>query len=199
MGLRVVGAGLGRTGTNSLMTALEMILPGECHHMYKVFVNNEGEAWRDIGRGKTELLAEVLSRYVAAVDWPAAAYWEQLAADNPDALILLSVRESGEKWFKSASDTIFPSLTTAPESPWKEMVTELIVDKFAGADLTDKDACIAAYEAHNAYVREHADPKRLLEWQATEGWGPICERLGVPVPDEPFPHTNTSEEWANRR
>src|SRR5687768_9459578 len=134
MGLRVVGAGLGRTGTNSLMTALERLLGGECHHMYKVFVNNEGEAWRDIGRGKTELLAEVLSRYVAAVDWPAAAYWDQLAADNPDALILLSVRESGEKWFKSASDTIFPSLVSAPEGPWKEMVTELIVEKFAGAD-----------------------------------------------------------------
>ncbi|MEY2467416.1 MAG: hypothetical protein QOF21_114 [Actinomycetota bacterium] len=198
MSLRVVGAGLGRTGTNSLMTALEMILDGPCHHMYKVFVNDEGETWRDIGRGRTELLSEVLSDCVAAVDWPSSAYWEQLAADNPDAIILLSTRSSGEAWFKSATDTIFGVLADAPESPWKEMVTELIVEKFAGGDLTNKDACIAAYDAHNAYVREHADPGRLLEWQPTDGWEPICAALGLPVPNDPFPHTNSTEEFLGR-
>ena len=197
MALRVVGAGWGRTGTNSLMTALETLLGGPCHHMYKVFVNEEAEKWRDIGRGDTALLGEVMGNYVAAVDWPAAAYWERLAADNPDSVILLSTRASGEAWFKSASDTIFPALTAADDSPWKEMVTELIV-KHLGGDVTDKDACIAAYDAHNAYVRETADPKRLLDWQATEGWEPICAALGVPVPDEPFPHTNTTEEWLSR-
>jgi hypothetical protein len=198
MSLRVVGAGVGRTGTNSLMTALEMILPGECHHMYKVFVNDEGATWRDIGRGNLALLDELMTKYVASVDWPSCAYWEHLAAANPDALILLSVRESGEKWFKSASDTIFQFMPDAEPSPWLEMVTELIVDRFAGGDLTDKDACIAAYEAHNDYVRTHADPNRLLEWQATEGWGPICERLGIPVPDAPFPHTNSTEDFIGR-
>lgn len=198
MSLRVVGAGVGRTGTNSLMTALEVILPGECHHMYKVFINDEGETWRDIGRGRLDLLDTVMEKYVAAVDWPACAYWEHLAAQNPDALILLSVRESGEKWFKSASDTIF-AMADAPDSPWKEMVTELIIEKFAGGDLTDKAACIAAYEAHNDYVRKNADPARLLEWQATDGWEPICERLGIPVPAEPFPHTNSTEDFLKMR
>lgn len=202
MALRVVGAGLGRTGTNSLMTALEKILPGECHHMYKVFVNDEAEAWRDIGRAtgdeRSELLAKVMSKYVASCDWPSSAYWEQLAADNPDAIILLSTRTSGEAWFKSASDTIFPNIDNVPDGPWKDMVFELFANTFT-TDFLDKDKAIAAYEAHNAYVREHADPKRLLDWQATEGWGPICERLGVPVPDEPFPHTNSTEEWLNRR
>ena len=200
MSLRVVGAGLGRTGTNSLMTALEMILDGPCHHMYKVFANEEFETWRDIVvAGKTELLDGALANYVASCDWPTCAYWERLAADNPDALILLSTRENSEKWFKSANDTIFTVLPGAPDGPWKEMVYELIVDKFAGGDLTDKAACIAAYEAHNDYVRKNADPARLLEWQATDGWAPICERLGVPVPSEPFPHTNTTDEFLARR
>ncbi|MDP1793409.1 MAG: sulfotransferase [Acidimicrobiales bacterium] len=197
MALQVVGAGLGRTGTNSLMTALEMILPGECHHMYKVFVKGEGEIWRDIGRGKTELLADVMAGYVASVDWPSAAYWEQLATENPDALILLSVRGSGEAWFKSASETIFPGIAGSAEGPWKDMVVELLSTTFT-PDYLDKDKAIAAYEAHNDYVRSHADPKRLLEWQATDGWAPICERLGIPVPDEPFPHTNSTEEFNNR-
>lgn len=200
MSLRVVGAGVGRTGTNSLMTALEMILPGECHHMYKVFVKDEGVTWRDIViDNNMTLLDNVMENYVSSVDWPSCAYWEHLANANPDALILLSVRESAEKWFKSASDTIFNLVPDAPDSPWKDMVTELIINRFAGGDLSDKDACMAAYEAHNNYVRQNADPARLLEWQATDGWGPICERLGVPVPDEPFPHTNSTEEFLGRQ
>jgi hypothetical protein len=199
MSLRVVGAGLGRTGTNSLMTALDMILPGECHHMYKVFTNDEGATWKDIVfNNDMALLDKLMSNYVASVDWPSCAYWEHLADANPDALILLSVRESGEKWFKSASDTIF-QMVDAPDSPWKDMVMELIVGRFAGGDLTDKEACIAAYEAHNDYVRKNADPARLLEWQAPDGWEPICERLGIPVPAEPFPHTNSTEDFQKMR
>lgn len=197
--LRVVGAGLGRTGTNSLMTALEQLLGGECHHMYKVFVNDEAEQWLKIVRGDLDVLDDVMAKYVASCDWPSAAYWEQLAARHPDALILLSVRESGEKWFQSASDTIFPGVAGSPDGPWKDMVNELIVNTFANGDLTDKDACIAAYEAHNDYVRKTADPARLLEWQATDGWEPICERLGVPVPDAPFPHTNSTEDFRKMR
>ena len=36
---------------------------------------------------------------------------------------------------------------------------------------------------------------RLLEWNAKDGWEPLCAALGVPVPDEPFPVTNTTEEF----
>jgi hypothetical protein len=175
-----------------------MILPGECHHMYKVFVYDEGEIWRDIGRGQTELLSQVMSKYVASCDWPSAAYWEQLAAENPDAVILLSTRESGEKWFKSASDTVFQAIAGSPDGPWKEMVLEMLA-KFAGtSDLTDMAALIAAYDAHTAYVRANADPTRLLDWPAPDGWEPICKALGLPVPEEPFPHTNSTEEFLGR-
>ncbi len=200
MSLRVVGAGLGRTGTNSLMTALEMIVPGQCHHMYKVFVNDEGEVWRDIVvNNDMAKLDALMANYATSCDWPSCAYWEHLADANPDALIILSVRESGEKWFKSATDTIFGSMEMGPDGPWKDMVKQLIVNTFAGGDLTDKDACIAAYEAHNDYVRKNADPSRLLEWQASDGWEPICERLGIPVPAEPFPHTNSTEDFRKMR
>ena len=199
MNLRVVGAGLGRTGTHSLMVALEQLLGAPCYHMAKVFERDEGQQWLDVGRGDTALLDTVLADCAAVVDWPTAAYWELLADKNPDAVILLSTRASGEAWFKSASDTIFTVIPQVPDGPWKDMVSELIIRDFGGGDLSDKDACIAAYERHNAYVRANADPKRLLEWQATDGWEPICAALGLPVPAEPFPVTNTTEEFLNRR
>ncbi len=63
------------------------------------------------------------------------------------------------------------------------------------ADVTDKAAAIAAYERHNAEVRASVGPDRLVDWQAAEGWGPLCQALGVAVPAEPFPHLNTREDF----
>jgi len=59
----------------------------------------------------------------------------------------------------------------------------------------DADAAKAAYEQHNADVRAQADPARLVEWQPGDGWEPLCAALGVDVPDEPFPHVNTTNDF----
>jgi hypothetical protein len=74
------------------------------------------------------------------------------------------------------------------------MWMELARSRFT-AQLDDRGAAIAAYERHNADVRARAPKQRLLEWNAKEGWGPLCRALGVPVPGEPFPHANSSEEF----
>jgi hypothetical protein len=134
--------------------------------------------------------------YVAAVDWPGCSFWQEMADANPDAIILLSTRASAEAWWKSANDTIFQMLGGGQDFPsdWSGMVASIFRNRFT-ADVTDKDAAIAAYERHNADVRAKADPARLLEWTPGDGWVPICEALGVPVPDDPFPHVNTTEEF----
>ena len=41
MGLKVIGAGLGRTGTASLKVALEQLGFGPCYHMGEVFPQAE--------------------------------------------------------------------------------------------------------------------------------------------------------------
>ena len=40
---------------------------------------------------------------------------------------------------------------------------------------------------------------RLLVWSPGDGWEPICGALGLPVPDRPFPRTNTREEFIERQ
>ena len=77
------------------------------------------------------------------------------------------------------------------------MIDAMMANRFI-SDLNNREACIAAFERHNARVRETVPAHRLLEWRATDGWGPLCAALGVPVPDEPFPVTNTKEEFAAR-
>jgi hypothetical protein len=194
MTLRVVGAGVGRTGTTSLKLALERLLGGPCYHMMEVFTHPEHvPAWHAAARGEMPDWQDLMRGYVAAVDWPASAFWPELSRAFPDALIVHSVREP-DSWWESASQTIFPRTLRAPHDEWYAMVDEMFRRRFTDA-LDDRDACIAAFERHNAEVRRTAPRQRLVEWTAADGWAPLCAALGVPVPDEPFPRINTRDDW----
>ena len=67
-----------------------------------------------------------------------------------------------------------------------------------GGRITDRDHAVAIYEAHNAAVRAAIPPGRLLVYEVAEGWAPLCAYLGVPVPDQPFPLTNSTSEFQAR-
>jgi hypothetical protein len=198
--LRVVGAGLGRTGTHSLKLALEQVLGGPCYHMLEVINRpDQAAAWHAAARGEEPDWAVFLGGYVATVDWPAASFWQELAHASPEAVIVLSVRDS-EAWWKSASETIFSVVARGapPDDPGAvaelAMITEVLDRRFTSG-WRDRATAIAAYDAHNAQVRATAPPHRLLEWRPGDGWEPLCGALGVAVPAEPFPHVNTTSEF----
>ena len=108
MALRVVGAGLGRTGTASLQLALQQLLDGRCYHMGETFGRPDDiPVWHAAVNGSSPDWDAFLADYVATVDWPACAFWRELADANPDAIVLLSTRSSADAWWKSANDTIF--------------------------------------------------------------------------------------------
>ena len=194
MTLQVIGAGVGRTGTMSLKLGLERLLGAPCYHMAEVFTHPEHiPLWHAAARGEPVDWRALFSGYAAAVDWPVGSFWPEVAAAFPDALILLSTR-SAESWWQSASQTIFPFSAKVAGTPWHAMWLDLAKNRFT-PHLDDRAAAIAAYERHNADVRARAPKQRLLEWTAKDGWGPLCRALGVAVPDEPFPHANSTEEF----
>ena len=197
MTLRVVGAGLGRTGTMSLKLALERLLGAPCYHMAEVFAHPEHiPAWHAAARGEPVDWHALFAGYVAAVDWPVGSFWPEVSAAFPDALILLSTR-SAESWWQSASQTIFPLSAKTAGTPWYAMWMELAKNRFTPR-LDDRAAAVAAYERHNADVRASAPKRRLLEWTAKDGWSPLCRALGLEVPDEPFPHANSTDEFLSQ-
>jgi hypothetical protein len=196
MAVKVVGAGVGRTGTHSLKVALEQLLGGPCYHMVEVFGRPDDiPRWQRAVDGNPGPWDDILGSYVAAVDWPASAFWEPISAAYPDAIILLSTRASADAWYRSATDTIFSAMDgMGRENPdWMRMVRGM----FGGftPDVTDAAASKAAYERHNAHVRATAPADRLVDWQPGDGWEPICAALQLPVPDAPFPHVNTTDEF----
>jgi hypothetical protein len=195
MGLKVVGAGVGRTGTASLKLALERLLGGRCHHMLEILSDPaQLPGWTDAIDGRDVDWQQLLGGYVAQVDWPGASFWREISAANPDAIVLLSTRDP-EAWYRSAANTIFNAFEHPPPGleQWFVSVQKMFGERFSD-DLRNPDAMIAAFERHNDQVRAGVAAERLLEWTPSDGWGPICERLGVPVPDEPFPVTNTTNE-----
>jgi hypothetical protein len=47
----VVGSGMGRTGTNSLMQAFEKLGFNPCHHMVKCIESNTFPEWKELYDG----------------------------------------------------------------------------------------------------------------------------------------------------
>jgi hypothetical protein len=200
-GLRVVGAGLGRTGTNSLKSALEQLLGRPCYHMAEVIERpDDVPVWHAAVGGDQPDWRAFPPGYAATVDWPACGFWRELAAAHPTAIVLLSVRESAEVWWKSFEATIAAGLANpvpADRPDWavrRKMVLDILNVTFT-PDWGERDAAIAAYEAHNAAVRAASPPARLVEWRPADGWEPLCAALDVPVPAEPFPRSNSTEEF----
>jgi hypothetical protein len=197
--LRVIGAGVGRTGTFSMKQALDQLGFGPCHHMEEVDETSPREVglWMDAARGKADWSVNYAG-YHAAVDWPTAAFWRELSEAFPDAKLLLTVRDP-EAWCVSFSNTIYPLIEAAEqaspeERPFLEMVTA-VVTRTGFRIPSTRDEIIAAFNRHVAAVKATIPPERLLVFDVREGWAPLCAYLGVPLLEADFPRTNNTEEF----
>lgn len=207
--VKVIGAGFGRTGTNSFMIAMETLGFAPCHHM-RVLMRTEpdADAWQRAAAGTLENWDEIYGDFVATCDFPHCVFYGELAAFYPDAKVVLTVRDPDD-WYASVTKTIFSTETlgqlqefAAGEGPSADRTNSFLKIFGRVIDLDgigDRQATIEAFELHNEAVRSTIPSDRLLVYEVAEGWGPLCSFLGVPVPDEPFPLTNTTEEFQARR
>ena len=198
MTLKVIGAGLGRTGTMSLKLALERLGLGPCYHMAELIMNPERTPlWIAAADGKPDWEA-VFAGYSSTTDYPACLYWRELAAAYPNAKVILTKRDR-EKWFESTQATIFSDAMTARilGSPIEPFFRRTVWRDF-GDRIHDRAFMTAYFDEHNAAVEGGFASKRLLVYDVAEGWGPLCEFLDVPVPDSPYPKVNSREEMQAR-
>lgn len=198
MSLRVIGAGFGRTGTASLKFALEKLLDQPCYHMIEVFRHPEHVAlWHQAALGNMPDWNQIFEGYTSAVDFPACAFWPELMRAYPDALVLLSLRDP-EEWWQSASETILgPHDNPFITDEWRQMVHAMF-HRLWGKRPLDRESSIAVFNENTERAMREVPSERLLIWKAGDGWEPICQALGVAVPNEPFPRTNTREDWRAR-
>ena len=201
--LKVVGAGLGRTGTSSLKTALERLLGGPCYHMFELLGRPDDTVhWERAAAGEPISWEWLRQDYLATLDFPAAMFWRELLVDSPEAVVLLSTRESAQVWWASFQRTILQSMSgevpgDRPDWARRREMNLSVLARLTPGWRNEADA-IDAYERHNEEVRRTVPSDRLIDWQPGDGWEPLCARLGMTVPEEPFPHENTSADFRAR-
>ena len=149
------------------------------------------------------------------MDWPAAAYWRELAEHYPDAKVILTVRDP-DRWYDSVSETIFGSALAerrplplrrrvirwlvarrAPDfALYPRMARATFIDRVFDGRIDDREHVIEVFERHIAEVKATIPPDRLLVFDVRQGWAPLCEFLGYPPA---FPETQRRFAWTQRR
>ena len=194
MALKIIGAGMGRTGTASLKVALEALNMGHCYHMTEVLKNPEyTQYWINAAEGNADW-DKIYSGYSATVDNPGCNYWKELSAYYPNAKVILTTRDAN-KWFDSTNETIH-SLEFArfmKNSPFGEMIQKTMWDRMENR-MQDRQYMVDFFNKHTAEIIDSIDAERLLVYQVSDGWAPLCEFLEVPVPNLEYPRINSRNE-----
>ena len=211
--MKVIGAGLPRTATTTQMFALEQLGFGPCYHMRDLLADIEGglplwEAAAD-GAGAWE---RIFGEAQSTVDWPSARYYPELMEHYPDAKVLLSVR-GGEEWAASMRETVWGifhgdsvihhlcEARAVLDPLWRrymELMRHMSWNDETGAlagDTSTVAGLSTAMERWNEEVKATVPAERLLVWNPSEGWEPLCEFLEVDVPSAPLPRLNDTQSF----
>ena len=194
MTLKIIGVGMGRTGTASLKVALEALDIGRCYHMSDVLKNPKCTSdWINAAEGKPDW-EKIFSDYSATVDSPGCYFWKELADYYPKAKVILTVRDAN-KWFDSINETIHSAefARFIKNSPFGEMVQKTIWDMM-GNRMHDRKHMVNFFNKHSSEIVNSIAPERLLVYQISEGWEPLCNFLEVPIPDMVFPRINSRDD-----
>ncbi|MFK7896151.1 MAG: sulfotransferase family protein [Myxococcota bacterium] len=216
MPLKVIGAGFGRTGTVSTKAALEILGFGPCYHMREIlsprpgYNDNHLKLWSEHARARAKGehhrmdWERIFARYSSTMDHPASIYYKELMETFPDAKVILNTRDS-ESWFKSWK-TLFDGFGFlkyfAPVIPRVRRaldIVDLLIRDVEMGGAIEAESNIEIFERHNREVVESVPADQLLVFSVKEGWAPLCEFLGVEVPDVPFPHLNESKGSIHKR
>jgi Sulfotransferase domain len=210
--VKMIGVGFGRTGTMSLKGALEQLGANPCFHMIDLIMGENKEAdlqhWIKIANGETVDWEEVFDGWEATVDWPACSRWEQIIDAFPDAPVLLNHRDF-DGFYKSVQNTILAVKLAARageleqdanrEQPAPELwgvIEKLIWEGDFQGRFEDKEWVRSMYTQRIETIKAHVPSDRLIVWElGVDGWEPLADALGVPVPDEPFPRLHDTNEF----
>ena len=185
---------MGRTGTASLKVALEALNMGHCYHMTEVLKNPEyTQYWINAAEGNADW-DKIYSGYSATVDNPGCNYWKELSAYYPNAKVILTTRDAN-KWFDSTNETIHSAefARFMKNSPFGEMIQKTMWDRMENR-MQDREYMVDFFNKHTAEIIDSIDAERLLVYQVSDGWAPLCEFLEVPVPNLEYPRINSRNE-----
>jgi hypothetical protein len=208
--MQVIGAGLPRTATLTQKIAFEMLGVGPCYHMVTVLSDLDRVGlWLEALAGDARW-ADVFAGFQSTVDWPGSFFYRELIDVYPDAKVVLSVRDP-DRWAASMAATVLAanrrdnlmgllSEARALVDPGWRAFNQMTATMVSGQEGLAGDVTHAAdvLRRHIDEVKATVPSRRLLVWAAEDGWAPLCDFLGRPVPDAPLPNVNDSAMFEER-
>jgi len=196
MTLKVIGTGFGRTGTDSMRNALNMLGVGPTHHMFELGEESPlRPLWLDLAKGGDPDWEKLFEGYTACVDWPSAYYWRTLIHVYPEAKVILTMR-TPDSWWTSFEATILRYLQSGDDP--EGLAHLLVANQVFDGRPDDRDHAIAVYNKNVADVIATVAPERLLIHNLGDGWQPLCDWLDLPVPSTDYPSGNTTSDILTR-
>lgn len=181
---RIFGIGMHKTATTSLHKALEILGYDSWHwssaHAAKAI-------WREVNnRGRSE----TLERHYALSDLPIPMLYKQLDAAYPGSKFILTVRNERD-WLDSVRRHFDPAINKWRASWDTDPFTHRVHNLLYGRRDFDAETMLARYRRHNAEVWEYfrRRPSDLATIE-TPSWTVLCNFLGEPIPDIPYPSVN---------
>jgi hypothetical protein len=142
----------------------------------------------------------IFDGYNSAVDVPFSMFYQDIAEKCSSAKFILTIREPSS-WFESLR-TMRPLLQNATDDPvdrseaLETKLPNVLPSEFVTIMKSqDPESVISAFKQFNTAVQKTISADRLLVLNVKQGWRPLCEFLGVAIPNEPFPHVNSKEEF----
>ena len=200
MTLQVIGAGMGRTGTISLQMALDSLGLKPCFRMTELFKHPEKAAdWLAADRGEEVDWQEALAGYTTALDWPVCDHYGKLAEAFPEAKFILTVRDI-DAWIDSTQRTIFSPenqqrLATGGVPAEAYEVIKCGWRRHFDGRINDREVLAEGFRRHVDLVKQTIPAERLLVFDVSEGWGPLCQFLGTQLQIWDFPFANTGKRF----
>ncbi|OAA81039.1 hypothetical protein LEL_00584 [Akanthomyces lecanii RCEF 1005] len=210
--MQVLCLGLSRSGTDSLRNALTILGYRDVYHGFVITARQRSDCafWvplmrRKLGGGSSSDDVQplpdfdsVLGRATAVTDGPANVFGEELMRYYPDARVVLNRRRDADAWSASMERTClqvfgWPMWTLSWFDAgicWLWWNFDLVMRGYYGGDFARNGTRVA--ERHYASLEEslQRQDRDFLDWSVEDGWEPLCEFLGKPVPSVPFPSGN---------
>lgn len=206
--MRVLCLGPGRTGTDSMRVALEMLGFASCYHGYSGVHENPPDNymwkraldWKIDGKGTwtKDDWDKLLGHCQAVTDLPCVLFAKELIETYPDAKVIMTYPpKSFDRWYKSCCETIVALRDDWTRDAWGLVNHEADLtrrtffrafDAFWRDDF--KNNAREVFDDHVKQVKSLVPPEKLLDYNVTQGWEPLAAFLDVPVPSEEFPSGN---------
>ena len=200
--MKVICAGLAKTGTTSLVKALQVL-------GYNVYdIDEHGhfhrQEWLDsFETDRHPNFKEIYKGVDGVADIPPAFWFQEISAAFPEAKVILTVRDSEDAWLKSFKEHLQLMPFYAGIVPWMrkhKRFFDLVHQAIFGNVNPEATAIYRVkYRQHNERVQAVIPAEKLLVFNVKQGWKPLCKFLGCDVPSTPFPRANVGQSDTKRK